>query len=273
MSTTTTINPTNSGNSTDGKKKAAAFAATATAAAGAGVAGAHIVSELNDTEDAALEENVVPEEVADSSAQTETTAGAATTSATATTSSPSVSTSAASTAATSSVEPQPITTGDVVDVETEVTVEPATDPTATATTEVTEPGSVNNTTNEVVNPDDVAQAIISEERIDPNDIDMADVINFDEIGTVYTVDGESYTAATFHDAGGNGFVMVDVDGDDVFDVITDYDGNLLAEVPGNISVGDAQEDIQDDGEYLAYDGDLDNVDEYGADSLADDLMA
>lgn len=268
MSTTTTIKPANSGsNSTDGKNKAAAFAATAASAAGLGVAGAHIVSEFGKSEDVLTDENVVIEDAIEEVAQPineATNTGTTSASTSTTASNPSSVTSTSTT-----IEPQPITNSEIV--------EPTIEPTTEVETEVrveTEPIEQTNTTsNNVVNPDEIADAIIAEDKIDPNDIDMADVINFDEIGTVYTVDGESYTAAAFHDAAGNNLIMVDVDGDNVFDVITDYDGNLIAEVPGNISVGDAQEDMAGDDVYLAYDNEMDNVDEYGDDSLAEDLMA
>lgn len=261
MSTTTTINPAPSDKSKGGNKKAAAFAATAAASAGAGIAGANMVSDIDSTEEVLSEEDLTLEETLEPEAEAGATDGSAT----------STAGSAAPSSESDTVEPQPITANDTPaqDATGGSASGPAvnTEPTATGTTNVGDnPG-------DVVNPDEIAEAIISEENIDPNDIDMADVVNFDEIGAVYTVDGENYTAASFHDGAGNDFVMVDVDGDDVFDVIMDAEGNLLAEVPGNISVGDAQEDIEPDDVYLAYDGEMDNVDEYGADSLADDLMA
>lgn len=285
MSTTTTINPANSGNSSsDGKKQAAAFAATAAGAAGLGVTGAHIVSELGESEDNHTADNVIVGENIEESTQPDNeTTGAGSTSASTSTTASDFSTSSVAASASAAVEPQPITDSDIIEpttsiepvneIEPEVTIEPeiTLEPEVAVETEPVEP--INETSNDVVNPDEIAEAIIAEDKIDPNDIDMADVVNFDEIGTVYTVDGESYTAAAFHDAAGNNLIMVDVDGDNVFDVITDYDGNLIAEVPGNLSVGDAQEDIAEDDVYLAYDNEMDNVDEYGDDSLAEDLMA
>lgn len=124
---------------------------------------------------------------------------------------------------------------------------------------------------EPINPEEIAEAIISEEQIDPNDIDMAEVVNFDEIGTVYTVDGESYTAATFHDAAGNQLVMVDVDGDNTFDVVTDMDGNVLANA-NNMTVDDAEIGIADENTYLAS-NELDSTGDVSDDSIADDLLA
>lgn len=277
MSTTTTtsINPVNSSNSKDNKKKAAAFAATAAAAVGAGVGAANFMSGLDDADESVLDDVLLDEVIEDAANPEGSATGAATTNAETAASHPS---SAASTSA-NTVEPQPITANDAVEadvvIETEVTVEPEVTASSepAAETVAQDSSTTVDMTDEFVNPDEIAEAIIAEEKIDPNDIDMVDIVNFDEIGTVYTVDGESYTAAAFHDDAGNDYIMIDVDGDDVFDVIADGEGNLIAEVPGNISVGDAQEDIEDDGEYLAYDEDYDNVDEFGADSLADDLMA
>lgn len=137
-------------------------------------------------------------------------------------------------------------------------------------------GSYNS--NDTVNPDEIAEALISEDQIDPNDIDMTDVVNFDEIGTVYTVEGDSYTAAAFHDAVGNQFVMIDVDGDNTFDIVTDEYGNPLIDqngellVAGDLTVGDAESAIHDDATYLAH-NETDNIDDFDADSLAQDLIS
>ena len=99
-----------------------------------------------------------------------------------------------------------------------------------------------------VDPDIIAEAIISEDEIDPNDIDPADVINFNEIGVVYTVDGDTYTAASFHDPDGNELMMVD--GDEIFDVITTPDGDIITDANG-MTVSDAELSISDDDVYLA----------------------
>lgn len=98
---------------------------------------------------------------------------------------------------------------------------------------------------------EITDAIISGSEIDPNDIDMEEVINFDEIGTVYTVSGEVYTAASFHGEDGNELLMVDVDGDEIFDVITTTEGELLAELNGELNVSDAEVMICGEPEYLA----------------------
>lgn len=123
---------------------------------------------------------------------------------------------------------------------------------------------------EPVNPDEIAEAILSEEQIDPNDVEMAEVINFNEIGTVYTVDGESYTAASFHDPNGEELLMVDVDDDDIFDLVTTTDGTVLGEANG-MTVGDAEVMIEDDPTYLAQ-SDTDNDELMNGEDYMNDVI-
>lgn len=265
---TTTVNPNGKSSS---KKNVATHAATATVAAGLGAAGATMAFEITDDH---IEEVVedVPTETPDQQTQTQEAQSSQATGTTNTTTSNN-GTSSSSTSTTESVpdEPEPITSPEETSEEVVEVVEEQ--PQEETTTE-----EVGTTPNETVNPDDVAEAIIAEEQVDPNDIDMADVVNFDEIGTVYTVDGESYTAAAFHDAVGNQLVMVDVDGDDVFDVITDMEGNVLTDPQGNIlaagdvTVDDAEIGIADSHTYIAA-NDTDTSDDFGADSLMNDIIS
>lgn len=110
-----------------------------------------------------------------------------------------------------------------------------------------------------VNPDDIAEAVISGDEIDPNDIEAEDIVAFEEIREVYTVDGESYTAAIFHTPDGEELAMVDIDGDDIFDIITTsdvendlYSGNAAYAGDLALSVSDAEMMINDDNSYLAH---------------------
>lgn len=107
----------------------------------------------------------------------------------------------------------------------------------------------------------IDESVMYGEEIDPDDVDMADVINVDQIGTVYTVDGESMLAADIHDQDGNDLLMVDVDGDGVFDVITTKEGEIITEVGGELDVSDAEAMMTaDDADYLSasdYDASLD----------------
>ncbi|MCM1021941.1 MAG: hypothetical protein NC343_06745 [Muribaculum sp.] len=160
-------------------------------------------------------------------------------------------------------EPEPIT-GDEPIVEEPTVDEPIVD-------EVVEPEQpVEPTYEDPVNPDEIAEAIISEEQIDPNDIDAAEIINFNEIGVVYTVEGDVYTAASFHDPEGNELMMVDVDGDDIFDVITTPEGDIIAEANG-MTVSDAELGITDDDVYLA-DTETGHFDETNGEDFLNDII-
>lgn len=122
-----------------------------------------------------------------------------------------------------------------------------------------------------VDVNNVVEDLLADVEEDPNDIDMEDVINFDEIGTVYTVTGESYTAAAFHDTEGNELLMVDVDGDHVFDVITTPEGEILAQTAGDLNVGDAELMINDAPTYLAQ-NDMDQLENATGENFADDII-
>lgn len=214
------------------KKNFAVHAGTAAVGAGFGAMGAAMAGNINDSDD--IPEAAIEEEIPE--------------------------------------QPQDITTEeDITPVETEHIQEQTVEPEPEQPTPQQQQPTPQQPTDEPVNPDDIADAIIAEEQIDPNDIDVADVINFDEIGTVYTVSGESYTAAAFHDPSGNEMMMVDVDGDEIFDVITNTDGELVADDAGGMTVSDAEIMINDDSTYLAH-TDTDDQDLPDGESFMNDII-
>jgi hypothetical protein len=243
MSDTTTITPSKN-NSNDGKKNLAAKAATMAAGVAAGVAGSTIASNLNNDEDAIADVIETPEEIQEqvednveaepSQAQTQPSANTTT-------------------------EPEPTPHNDPAPVVEDPTPSP-------------NPDGPNTPTDQPVDPNEIAVAIISGEQVDPNDIDLANVVNFDEIGTVYTVDGESHTAAVFHDNEGNQLMMVDVDGDDVFDLVYDDSGNAIAEMSSKLTVEDAQIGIANEGTYIAHDPSS-HTSEIGEDTIEQDMLS
>lgn len=279
MSTTTTINPSGATN-TSGKKNFASQAAATTVAAAAGAVGAAAVKSgifeneetISDMQEEVAEEQTVQETVANDVITSNQTTQSSQSSAT----QPQTSAMAEGSVADVVEELEPITNSSVSAEESsdEESYTEVVENIDNQVEELTETQDVPTETQveEFINPDEIAEAIISEEQVDPNDIDMEDVINFDEIGTVYTVDGESYTAASFHDASGNQMVMVDVDDDDVFDLVTDFNGNIIAEVPGTVTVDDAEIDIVDDGTYLAH-NDNEVTDQFGEDTIAQDMIS
>lgn len=275
MSDTKTINPT--GSETGKAKKVAGQAATIAGAAGLGVAGTMFANaDSNNGEDAVPEVEVISDDASETTNQPNENQP----SDSHTAASPSNTTTSSSTEHSEPEvieELQPITEDpheeeqnvpeEQIQAEEEQHEEP---------TNGNQNGGSN--PNDTVNPDEIADALIAEEQIDPNDIDMTDVVNFDEIGTVYTVDGDSYTAAAFHDAAGNQLVMIDVDGDNTFDIVTDEYGNPLVDqngellAAGDLTVDDAESAIHDDATYLAH-NDAENIDDFDADSLAQDLIS
>ena len=163
------------------------------------------------------------------------------------------------------VEPTPIVESDMHDEEIEEQPIPNEEPEDAEEEAFIEEDPVEEDVNEI------ADAIISGYEVDPNDIDMAEVINFDEIGTVYTVTGEAHTAASFHGEDGNELVMVDVDGDEIFDVITTTEGELLGEVNGELNVSDAEMMICDEPVYLAQ-NELEQQSSTIIEDIVDDLI-
>lgn len=108
-----------------------------------------------------------------------------------------------------------------------------------------------------VDPNQIAQEIISGEQIDPNDIDAPEVLNFADVGTIYGADGHEYAAAVITDDAGNQMVVVDVDNDNEFDVVVDNEGNYVGDMPGHITVSDAELALNSDEGYIApTDGDV-----------------
>lgn len=264
---TTPVNPQGSKSS---KKSFATHAATAAAAAGLGVAATAMAAENGPAEDVVEEVNTDANEQPTQTANTHNDHPAQPAQPTNSTNNSTNTTSGASNASATDT-PEPVTTpGNGGETVTEVVEENPQQPGQTPGNQTTQ------TTTETVNPDDVADAIISEEQIDPNDIDMADVVNFEDIGTLYTIDGESYTAAAFHDMDGNQLLMVDVDGDDVFDLITDMEGTPIIDPNGNLvaagdlTVDDAEIGLTDSQTYLAAN---DGADDFGADSLMNDIIS
>ena len=108
--------------------------------------------------------------------------------------------------------------------------------------------SQNESDNELVDPKDVAESIA--EEIDPDDIDMGSVINVDGYDYAYMPDGTQQMVFVGHDADGNQYAILDVDGDGLYGDIFDMDGNFLAEVPG-VSMSDIIEMVDDSGDYIA----------------------
>lgn len=102
-----------------------------------------------------------------------------------------------------------------------------------------------------VDPDLVALEIIGEE-IDPNDVDVADMVIIDNVDTIYMEDGTEVPVAVVHDENNDQYLMVDIDDDMTFDTILDMEGNPIASVDGNLTMSDVLDMFDESGEELAY---------------------
>ena len=91
-----------------------------------------------------------------------------------------------------------------------------------------------------VDPNAIAQEITATE-VDPNDVDVADMVSVDNVDTMYFDDGSEMPVAAVHTSDGGQYLMIDVDNDMTFDVITDLEGNPLVAVDGNLTMSDIEE--------------------------------
>ncbi len=106
------------------------------------------------------------------------------------------------------------------------------------------------------NPDEIADAIISVEEVDPNDYDGDQPYEFTDVETVYDIEGNETTQASYIDMDGETGVMIDNDGDGIFDMIsTDAGVYYAVEDDSFLTVADAEFDAEEG--YIAYDEDED----------------
>lgn len=99
--------------------------------------------------------------------------------------------------------------------------------------------------------DNIPEPVMPVEEIDPNDIDMADVIeDVSLVEVVYDINGNPMVVATAHNAEMGEFYLVDVDVDGDFDVILDSAGVPVMDLTGDndqlITITDLEAKISDD---------------------------
>lgn len=126
--------------------------------------------------------------------------------------------------------------------------------------------------NDEVSPGQVADAIIAEDQIDPNDIEEDDVMEVDEVLTNIDVEGQTVNVAAVHLRDDNEqFFLVDIDNDRVFDVAVDQGGNL-GNIPVPITVDDAEHSIASKGGYFASNTSIPDDSDI-EDSIAGDMIS
>lgn len=109
-----------------------------------------------------------------------------------------------------------------------------------------------------VDPNAIAQEITATE-VDPNDVDVADMVSVDAVDTMYFEDGSEMPVAAVHTSDGGQYLMIDVDNDMTFDVITDLEGNPLVAVDGNLTMSDIEDMMDESGGALAYNPERDEM--------------
>lgn len=123
-----------------------------------------------------------------------------------------------------------------------------------------------------LDPNQEVDQVLAEENIDHSgDAESTDdmfIHDYEEVRMISGADGEAQVAATAYDANGNPIVLVDVDGDQMFDQGYYGDGGIVDVSELAINVGDAELDAASNEEYLANNGE--NADNFeGADFTAD----
>lgn len=98
-------------------------------------------------------------------------------------------------------------------------------------------------------PDEVAQELTSE--IDENDIDGSGIFDVSSVETHYDEQGNEMQVAMIQTPDGGQFMMVDIDNDMSFDVITDMEGNPVAQVEAALTMSDVEEMLDEAGGYMA----------------------
>lgn len=251
--------------------KAAGYAATAATAAGIGAAGAamamnHIKNDDNHDDnhegdaifDRTPEQNQAPEQDQPTDAPIEETIEVV---ADAPVEQP---------AATTTGQHHPVNGGQHPIDGPEPITDPIVEPTPTPDIPTNGPSPVPGTDEVVINPveinpENIADAIIAENLIDANDMDDPDVINFDEVTTIYAINGESGQGVVFHDNMGNQMAMIDIDNDNHLDMIVTDDGRILVDENDEVIVppmtlDDVELNLSGEQTYLAADDNLPNND-------------
>lgn len=121
--------------------------------------------------------------------------------------------------------------------------------------------------------DEIADSIIAQDQIDTNDINPDEMFAFNDIDTVYTVDGDVQTMAAFTSDTGDSLVMVDIDNDGLFDRIETPEGFYVADASEfHLTASDAEVMAQGEGYVAQSDTEIEHFDETLGDEYLDDII-
>lgn len=129
---------------------------------------------------------------------------------------------------------------------------------------------------EISDPEDIdaiADALIAQEQVDPDDIEEGDIFTFNGIETVYTVEGDEEVHASFTSNTGYDLVMVDIDNDGLFDKIETPDGLFVDDASQfGLTVSDAENMVQGEGYLAQTDTETERFDQEFGDDYLDDII-
>jgi len=258
---------TNGGTQAKGGKDTTRTILTAAGAVAVGAGGVIAATELLDNDSADIELTPVIEEPAEEqellvTAQQETTAAQQQTDAQQEAQQPQQEV----------VEIQPVDSNTAAQ-QTEQPTTPQTDNQQVAQADVNNSEEEGHTTDIIddVDPDLIAEEITATE-VDPNDVDMADIIQVDMVDVLYFEDGTEMPYVTLHTPDGGEFLMVDVDNDLTFDVITDLEGNPVAAVEANLTMSDVEDMMDESGLELAFNEEQNEMEHSQSEDPEEDIV-
>ncbi len=121
--------------------------------------------------------------------------------------------------------------------------------------------------------DSIADSLIAQEEIDPEDIDADDIFSFNGVETVYTVDGDEEVHASFSTDTGYDLVMIDIDNDGLFDKIETPDGYFVDDASQyGLTVSDAENMAQGEGYLAQSEAETEHFEETLGDDYLDDII-
>lgn len=96
----------------------------------------------------------------------------------------------------------------------------------------------------------VAERLVQTDEIDAYDIEELANVNFEESDILYMENGTEIPVAAVTTPDGGQYLLADVNGDRIYDVVYDTEGNLMAGVQAGLNTNDAQLATDEEGGYL-----------------------
>ena len=96
----------------------------------------------------------------------------------------------------------------------------------------------------------VAERLVQSDEIDAHDLDDLANVNFEESDILYMENGNEVPVAAVTTPDGGQYLLADVNGDRIYDVVYDTEGNLVAGVQAGLNTNDAQLAMDENGGYI-----------------------